>query len=361
MRALVLWADHRSANLGVRALAEGTAALIRRTWPDAEIVLQNFGKGPAPLPMQTSRGLVRERLTGAAGLVRWLGDFDLVVDTRSGDSFADIYGQRRLRTMTTMAELVSQSGTPLVLGPQTIGPFGTHRGRLMARWTLHRATAVLARDSASAEQSAALGRPVDATTTDVVFAIDQPRPDRERDVVLNVSGLLWQPSPHVDAAGYRSTVLALHAALVAAGREVTLLAHVLDNSTPDADPGAVREVAELVGGSDVVIPTSLGEVRSVVAGAQVVIGSRMHACLNALSVGTPAIPLAYSRKFAPLLDGIAWPHTVDLRSSTDPVAEVLAALETPGLAQAAEHSLTVARSLLTSADDAVVTAVGARS
>ena len=44
------------------------------------------------------------------------------------------------------------------------------------------------------------------------------------------------------------------------------------------------------------------------------IGSRMHACLNALSVGTPAIPLAYSRKFAPLLGDLGWAHVVDLRT-----------------------------------------------
>jgi polysaccharide pyruvyl transferase WcaK-like protein len=49
----------------------------------------------------------------------------------------------------------------------------------------------------------------------------------------------------------------------------------------------------------------------------------MHACLNALSVGTPAIPLAYSRKFEPLLDDLGWRATVDLRTSTDHVDDVM--------------------------------------
>ena len=50
----------------------------------------------------------------------------------------------------------------------------------------------------------------------------------------------------------------------------------------------------------------------------------MHACLNSLSVGTPAIPLAYSRKFAPLLADSGWTRCVDLRNSADPVGDVLA-------------------------------------
>ena len=57
----------------------------------------------------------------------------------------------------------------------------------------------------------------------------------------------------------------------------------------------------------------------------------MHACLNALSVGTPAIPLAYSRKFEPLLSDLGWSHTVDLRTTADPVDEVMRLLESPDL------------------------------
>src|SRR5699024_8723063 len=99
------------------------------------------------------------------------------------------------------------------------------------------------------------------------------------------------------------------------GREVTLLAHVLDNPTPDNDVPAARELAGQVGGDlEVVVPTDLDSVRETIAGARLLIGSRMHACLNALSVGTPAIPLAYSRKFAPLLDSVRWTTGFDLRT-----------------------------------------------
>lgn len=358
MRALVLWADDRSPNLGVRALGEGTAALARRVWPQAEVEFQNFGRGPSPLPVRAARSLVRERVTGAAGLQRWLASFDVVLDTRAGDSFADIYGLGRLTTMSVLGELATQAGTPVVLGPQTIGPFSTRRGRALARHSLRRAALVMARDSVSAEHAARDGRPVDVLTTDVVFALPVPVVERTRDVLLNVSGLLWNPGPHVDAAAYRTVVTEVVAGLHAAGRRVELLAHVLESSSPDNDVPVVRELAAtLTPGVEPLVPQSLDEVRRLVGSAQLVIGSRMHACLNALSMGTPAVPLAYSRKFAPLLADLGWGHTIDLRTASDAAGAALALAATP-LAGEVAGVRTRAEQLLLPAQGALAGLVG---
>ncbi len=326
MRVLILWADDRSSNLGVRALAQGTAALVERAHPGSEVVHLHYGSGTSPTPVGDWRRLLRSRLDPREPLLDWLGGFDLAVDTRAGDSFSDIYGHKRLATLSMLAELVVEAGTPLVLGPQTIGPFTSRRGRAWGRWSMRRATTVMARDSVSAAYADGLGRAVDVVTTDVVFALPRPVVPVEHDVVLNVSGLLWSPNPHVDHEHYRQTVLKLCGGLHGAGRRVTLLAHVLDSPVADNDVPAVHELAGLLGepSVDVVVPSSLEEVREVTASAQLVIGSRMHACLNALSTGTPAIPLAYSRKFEPLLRDLGWGHTVDLRHAQDPVGDTLA-------------------------------------
>ena len=77
---------------------------------------------------------------------------------------------------------------------------------------------------------------------------------------------------------------------------------MIDSPVADNDVPAIRELAAELGGDvEIVLPQDLDEVRAVTASAAVVVGSRMHACLNALSTGTPAVPLAYSRKFDPLL------------------------------------------------------------
>ncbi len=354
MRVLVLWADHTSTNLGLRALASGTAALVRQVWPDSEVTFYNYGSRVPQLPIGSVRALIRERITRSRGAVGWLGEFDLAVDTRSGDSFSDIYGLRRLTVMSQVADLVAQAAVPLVLGPQTIGPFRTRTSRLLARRALRQADIVMARDSASARCSAKFGRPVDVRSSDVVFALERPVIEVRRDVLLNVSGLLWHNNSHVDAARYRRTVAGLHRALVDSGRSVTLLAHVLNSTEPDNDVPALREfAAEFPESVEVLVPTSLEDARTIVAGASLVIGSRMHACLNALSCGVPTIPLAYSRKFAGLLGDLGWSSVVDLRTAADPVGEVARLAAEPGLGAAAVEAGDRARASLTAAADAL--------
>lgn len=317
MKALVLWADNRSPNLGVRALARGTERLLEMAAPGTEVTFHNFGHPITQLPVGRFTSLARERVTGRNGMQRWLSNFDVIIDTRAGDSFADLYGLRRLMMMSAIAECASQAGTPVVLGPQTIGPFSSKRGRLVARHSLRRARLLLTRDSASAGYAKALGRYPDRTTTDVVFALPRPAVARTRDVILNISGLLWNSNPHVDSRDYRAVIVDVVRRLRADGREIALLAHVLDSPSSDNDVPAVREfAAEHLPDAEILIPTGLEEVREFVASGHLVIASRMHACLNALSVGTPAIPLAYSRKFNPLLGDLGWHETIDLRSES---------------------------------------------
>lgn len=347
MKVLVLWADDRSTNLGVRVLASGTAEVVRRVWPDAEVSFLSWGNSQAPMRVGSWKALVRERVQNRNGLKAWIRRYDLVVDTRAGDSFADIYGVPRLVSMSGLAEFIHHARVPLVLGPQTVGPFNTRRGRLIARRSLSTANLVMSRDAASTAAAQRLGRRVDAQTTDVVFALPKPRPTATHDVLLNVSGLLWAPNPHVDHEEYQCVMESLCGRLAAAGRRVTLLAHVLDSSLVDNDVPAVRDLAARCGGElDVVVPESLDHARSAVAAAEVVIGSRMHACLNALSVGTPAVALAYSRKFEPLLADIGWSRTVDLRSHPDPVSAAMTAIDAPDLAVATQKTLDRAHELL---------------
>ena len=61
------------------------------------------------------------------------------------------------------------------------------------------------------------------------------------------------------------------------------------------------------------------------------IGARMHACLNALSLGVSTIPMAYSDKFRSLFADLGYPPGIDLRTiGSSPVGarELLAAAPT---------------------------------
>ncbi|AZS42693.1 hypothetical protein BWL13_00228 [Microbacterium oleivorans] len=353
MRILLAWTDETSPNLGVRALGRGSRDLLNQIWPDAEFAYMNYGTKPEAVTW-SPRGLVREWVTGRRGMRDWLGGFDLYWDTRSGDSFSDIYGLPRHTTMSMIHEFAARSHVPTVLAPQTIGPFGSRRSRLLARRDVNRSRLVLARDPMSAKASASLGRPVDLTTTDLVFGIHQPVPEPGNDVLLNVSGLLWRSPHHGDPLVYRRQIESVIDGLLARGRSVTLFPHVLDSADADNDVPVAIELQEKYDGRlGLVIPRNLEHARAVIAGASVVIGARMHACLNALSTGTPAIAMAYSRKFAPLMSELGWPHVVDAGVTEDAAARILAAVDDPLLSEQALRAQQRGQQLLAAARDLI--------
>ncbi|HEY8589895.1 MAG TPA: hypothetical protein VIL55_10125, partial [Naasia sp.] len=96
VRVLVLWSDDRSANLGVRALARGAEALGRAALgDDIEVEFQDLAKNEHGF--SPSMGLVKRDIVKPRGPIReWLRRYDLILDTGAGDSFADIYGPRRI-------------------------------------------------------------------------------------------------------------------------------------------------------------------------------------------------------------------------------------------------------------------------
>lgn len=321
---IVSWANPTAANLGVRALAEGTAALVAAALGDeCAVVYPIFEDEPLRSTLST-RALARGLVTVSGPLIEYIKGHRALVEAGGGDSFTDIYGLARLVRMAHIHRVAHSAGVPVVFGPQTIGPFETRTGRFLARRMLASARVVLARDPVSAEHSIRLGRRPDAVVTDVVFALPPPAARDPRDIVLNVSGLLWASDAHTDSTAYRTSVRGLIEGALAEGRSVTLLPHVLDNPSPDNDVPVSRELEREFGGAvHLHVPESLADARSVLGSASVVVGARMHACLNALSAGVPTFPWAYSRKFLPLMEALGWNRGIDLRNERDPAAVTL--------------------------------------
>jgi polysaccharide pyruvyl transferase WcaK-like protein len=327
MRVLVLWADNASANLGVRVLAQGAERVAKQAFGEESVVsFQDLG--PNADGFRISTDLIKSDLGRRHGPIKtWLRNFDVVLDTGAGDSFTDIYGRNRLARIVYTQLTARRLGLPLVFLPQTIGPFDNVANRIVAGRSLRRANLVFARDPASAAYARRLGVKRVATSTDLVFSLPTVSQPKSRDVIVNVSGLLWNSNKHVDAERYRRATRSLLSSLRDNGRQVTIMPHVIQNRTSDNDMLAVDDLHSELGDIEIAVPGSLDEARTVLATAQTVVGARMHACLNALSVGTPAIPWAYSRKFAPLLDEIGWRHTIDLRVEQDPVRRTMAAID----------------------------------
>lgn len=325
-RVLVLWADEKSPNLGVRVLAEGAAAMAGLAWgPNTDVLAQDFAGTQTGVPMG-AKALLREFFSGKRSIRNFLATFDVVLDTGAGDSFTDIYGFKRLLTMLVVQRIAISVGKPVILLPQTIGPFRTRRGKFLAKRNLNKYSLLMSRDTTSTEIALELGRQPEVTASDMVFALPVHELSKKYDILLNVSGLLWNDNDHVDHVRYRHQTLEVVRLLQGIGRDVTLLAHVVDGAPNDDDCRAINELnAELDCELPSLIPETLLDARLAIAQADLVIGARMHACLNALSLGVPAIPWAYSRKFAPLMLDLGWEHVVNLSTANpaDATIEIL--------------------------------------
>lgn len=251
-----------------------------------------------------------------------IADADAVLDLSGGDSFTDLYGPARLAAVSAPKRAAIRAERPLVLLPQTYGPFTTRSGRAAAERIIRSASLAYARDARSHEQLLALAGP-DADRlrlrqgVDVAFALTPRRPeaqvaDRVEEwtldlaVGVNVSGLLRDAAGHAQfglAGDYIATMTAAVRGLLSAGARVLFVPHVHSpDGAGESDVSAIADVRERLTAPErartSVLPPHLdaAEIKWSVAQLDWFVGSRMHATIAALSTRTPAAAYAYSDK-----------------------------------------------------------------
>lgn len=255
-------------------------------------------------------------------VARRLSAADAILDLSAGDSFTDLYGPTRLQTVSAPKEAALRAGRPLVLLPQTYGPFEGPEARALARRLVRGAALAYARDPWSHERLLEIAGP-DADNSrlragvDVAFAL-QPRPPRPEVVELvdqhrvhatagvNVSGLLRDAAAHEQfslAGDYMDTMTALVKALIDAGAHVFLVPHVHEpRGEGESDIAAINALSARLGQPErarvTVLPPDLdaAEVKWCISQLGWFVGSRMHSTIAALSTLTPVAAYAYSDK-----------------------------------------------------------------
>lgn len=315
--------------MGVRVLAAGAESWVKTALGESiEVVHQDYLPGTDGISFGF-KSMLKDLLYIDRSITKKIQSFDLVIDTGAGDSFTDIYGAKRfLNILYIQMAALRAKNVKFVMSPQTVGPFNTWWGRKLASLVLKRADLVFSRDDLSTAFSQELGRTVDGQTTDLVFTLPVPKAPKTEHVLLNVSGLLMFSDSHFDAAAYREGIYEIISGLQRRGYGVKLLAHVIDNPSPDNDVRACelaqKDFLDRTGTSpQILVPRSLEETREIIGSSPLVIGARMHACLNALSCDVPTFAHAYSRKFAPLFDKLGWSGYVELSNTVDFAAETL--------------------------------------
>ncbi len=332
VRIGLLWHSDRSGNLGVGALTVGNIALVRGVAAELGItpafVILGFNDRGRPYVDDADVAFAPLGTATAAKATATLRGLDCVLDIGGGDSFTDIYPLKRYAWIIASKAATIAQRVPLVLSPQTVGPFvgETAAKRLLnavARWSLRRARAVVVRDAKSADAVCALVDGVDPVyAVDVAFALTYtPPPPRTGGlprIGINVSGLLWHGG-HTGKGefglgyDYAALTTGLIEALLARGDcTVELICHVNGELGTNEDDRGVADLLATRYPALVRVPdfASPSAAKSHIAGLDALVAARMHACIAAFSAGVPVVPVSYSRKFEGLFGSLNYARLV---------------------------------------------------
>lgn len=329
-------------------------------WPDTQVTFAGARR--------TRRAHRPESWTQIMATLRWgrrlnavartIAGADALLDLSGGDSFTDLYGPTRLATVSAPKIAALRARTPLVLLPQTYGPFTTPAGRDVATRLIQGSHLAYSRDALSHERLLDLAGPgADRSRlrpgVDVAFALQARQPglippalarhssrDQTPLVGINISGLLQTPEAaerFALAGDYLETMHALVRALLDRGADVVFIPHVhVANSGGESDLMAIERVRSRLSAPEraraIALPPALdaAELKWCLARMDWVVGSRMHATIGSLSSQVPTLGYAYSDKARGVFETCGAADAVlDARrvSGPDAVAAMIASYE----------------------------------
>lgn len=232
----------------------------------------------------------------------------LVAAINGGDGFSDIYGTKTFLRRLDDTLIAMYKGIPLILLPQTIGPFGNQTNKEIADKILSYANMVFVRDDKYCESLKVLN--VQYELTKDLSAYMHPEPFdimiEPNSIGINVSGLAYS-NGFRSLSGQFDLYPKLVAKLIAAFQEkhtVYLIPHSYNYDNPEDnndDYVACKDVYENLENKHnvVFIDKNLHSphVKYVISKMSFFIGTRMHANFAAIYTGVPVFGLAYSYKF----------------------------------------------------------------
>lgn len=352
-KILICGAYNDTGNLGVSALGNAAAATIYDIEPDLNIAVQNFsgkienvnysglngdGFEVETISLTPSRNLLkpdslnRMRIEKSLGLSfinsfhKRLKGIDLFLDVAGGDSFTDLYGDARFSLINAIKEEAVRSKKPLILLPQTYGPFREKETARVAKEYILYAKQAWARDVYSYElMKDVLGQDFDSGKhrcgVDMAFLLPVVPSDpliatKVLDwiesgagfVGINVSGLIYNRADEARnrynfKADYVECLIQLvEWVLKNTDKNIVIVPHVLvDDSLDESDFKASVALAEKFSTYSeriCVQPSTLDQckVKYLISKCDWFMGTRMHATIAGLSTCVPTSTISYSDK-----------------------------------------------------------------
>lgn len=332
----LLWHSLSSSNLGVGALTLSQMAIVERAAAriNKKVQFRVFGtisdENYGELPNIVSVCGVERNF-----IAPWKSPFlsqirqcEVVLDIGEGDSFTDIYGGERFGYLTGTKFATWILRRPLILSPQTIGPFNGVATRAVANFIMRRSQRVIARDHLSMEYLHANRINNSDEAIDVAFALPYRRETIKRAdkirVGINVSGLLYhggytrnnQFGLSLDYAELTHKMLDWFCARQDC--EIYLVSHVVPTNFEVENDLLVSQALKARYPNVNVVDKFISPIdaKTFISTMDFFVGARMHACIAAFSSGVPVVPLAYSRKFNGLFESLNYPYFGDCKKDS---------------------------------------------
>ncbi|MEI6267288.1 MAG: polysaccharide pyruvyl transferase family protein [Methylococcaceae bacterium] len=264
-----------------------------------------------------------------------ISEADFAVAVSGGDSFSDIYGLSRFFYVSLPQLILTIMGKRLIFLPQTIGPLKGRLSKAIAKFLMGRAEVIYSRDIEGVHEAKLLLNLKDNDSKvrfcyDMGFVVEPRRPKHidliginEKDLALatrpliglNVSGLLLLGGYNKNnmfnlKVDYQELIDRIIKTLIEINQANILLVPHVFGKHEESDSLAVSTIYERLKDR---YPDRLfcvrglydqNEIKYIIGRCDFFIGSRMHACIGALSQSIPAIGISYSRKFFGVFESI---------------------------------------------------------
>jgi polysaccharide pyruvyl transferase WcaK-like protein len=354
MKLTILGASLSSGNRGVNALTRGTINALVEKYIDVKITIISYGIDKEVIhSVSTSKGLVEVKeipCTAKKGIKLFLNvlffskisksvlskivnnyldvysvlnQSDIVFDISEGDSFSDIYGYKRFMLHSSLKLTAINLNKKLILLPQTMGPFNNKIVKQIAKYIINRSYKSFVRDMISYD---VLVNKMGINKQKVIYSPDMAfymKPDdsyklsefariKSDDIVvgINASALLFNGGYNKKnmfnfKADYKDLIdRIINYFMKIHNVKIILVPHVIIPSMPIEDDLAVsksiyNKYNKIKSDRIFYIDKQLNEaqLKNIISECDFFIGSRMHACIGAVSTTVPTVPIAYSRKF----------------------------------------------------------------
>jgi len=276
---------------------------------------------------------IQDKLINKVPWLYALKKADFVGNIHGGDSFSDIYGTGRFIIGVIPDLITLLMRKRLILLPQTYGPYNNIIARKIAKFILRSAYKIYSRDKYSQKIVKKMVGTKKAESVefcpDVAFVLDSMKPSNINIyppiekisnvplIGLNINGLMYMGGfSHDDMfqlkLNYKIFINNLIMQFLNKTRaHILIVPHTYDpTGGVDSDPEVCNDVfnsmPELYKARIHLVMENYNqsEIKSIINFCDFFIGSRMHACIAALSQGIPTMAVAYSRKFIGVFESI---------------------------------------------------------